>query len=126
MYLWYTPNIKMNQKEASPLVLNHNISLNDIIKITKGKLITGDVNEICENFTRDSREIKQVDVYLGIKGEKCNGSIYFEEAFAKGAKGAILQEIEIAEEQKQKYQDKFILLVEDTLKAICRLQSFSI
>ena len=79
---------------------SHSISVKDILNVTKGKLIIGNEKEICENFSIDSREISKGDIYLGIKGEKVNGSIFFEEAFLKGAKGAILQDIEINEEQK--------------------------
>lgn len=104
--------------------LNHNIIVKDILNITNGKLIIGKEKEICENFCRDSREVKENDIYLGIKGENINGSIYFEEAFDKGAKGAILQDIEISDAQIQKYQDKFIILVEDTVKAIQKIAEY--
>lgn len=103
---------------------SHSISVKDILNVTKGKLIIGNEKEICENFSRDSREISKGDIYLGIKGEKVNGSIFFEEAFLKGAKGAILQDIEINEEQKQKYEDKFIILVEDTIKAMQEIAKY--
>lgn len=103
---------------------SHSISVKDILNVTKGKLIIGNEKEICENFSRDSREISKGDIYLGIKGEKINGSIFFEEAFLKGAKGAILQDIEINEEQKQKYEDKFIILVEDTIKAMQEIAKY--
>lgn len=98
--------------------LDYKISVEKILNLTKGKLVTGNINEICEDFCRDSREIKEGNIYLGIKGEIVNGSIYFEQAFEKGAKGAILQDIEFTEWQIQKYQDKFIILVEDTIKAM--------
>ncbi len=104
--------------------LNHNISVKDILDITNGKLIGGNKEDICENFCRDSREIKKGDIYLGIKGEIVNGSVYFEQAFEKGAKGAILQDIEITEEQIKKYQNKFIILVEDTIKAMQQIAKY--
>jgi len=104
--------------------LSHRITVKDVINITKGTLVIGKQEESCENFSKDSRDIKEGDIYLGIKGETQNGSIYFEEAFQKGAKGAILQEIEIQEEQKQKYANKFIILVEDTVKAMQQIAEY--
>lgn len=98
--------------------MNYQLKLKDIIKVTNGNLIIGNEEEVLENFSRDSRDINQGDVYLGIKGEKMNGSIFFEDTFQKGAKGAILQDIEITEEIKEKYKDKFIVIVEDTVKAM--------
>lgn len=104
--------------------LNHSIQVKDILHITKGTLITGNEQQVCENFSKDSREIKAGDIYLGIKGETKNGSIYFENAFQNGATGAILQDIEISEEQKRKYQDKCIILVEDTVKAMQAIATY--
>ncbi len=101
------------------------LTVADILKVTKGTLVIGEKDENCENFCRDSREVKQNDIYLGIQGEKVNGSIFFEEAFKKGAKGAILQNIEITQEQITKYaKDKFIILVEDTIKAMQQIATY--
>lgn len=104
--------------------LNHKIILKDILKVTNGKLIIGKEEEICENFCRDSREVKENDIYLGIKGETINGSIFFEEAFSKGAKGAILQDIEISEEQIKKYENKFIIIVKNTIEAMQQIAEY--
>ncbi len=103
---------------------NYKLELREILEITKGILVTGNENEIIENFCRDTREIKENDVYLGIKSKTQNGSIYFEEAFENGAKGVILQDIEITETQKQKYRNKFIILVEDTIKAMQQIATY--
>lgn len=104
--------------------LNHSIQVKDILPIIEGRLITGNENQTCENFSKDSRECKEGDIYLGIKGETTNGSIYFENAFQNGAIGAIVQDIEISEEQKTKYQDKCIILVEDTIKAMQAIATY--
>lgn len=104
--------------------LNHSIKVKDILHITGGKLVIGKEEEICENFCRDSRQIKEGDIYLGIKGENRNGSIFFQEAFKKGAKGAILQDIEILEEEMQKYQNQFIILVENTIEAMQQIAEY--
>ena len=104
--------------------LNYKISVEKILDITKGKLLIGNKEDICEDFCRDSREVKEGDIYLGIKGENINGSIFFKEAFENRAKGAILQDIEITEEQIHKYQDKFIILVENTIKAMQQIAAY--
>lgn len=104
--------------------LNHKITVKDILKVTNGKLIVGNKETICEDFCRDSREVKQGEIYLGIKGETVNGSIYYEQAFKNGANGAILQDVEITEEQIKKYQNKFIILVENTIKAMQQIAEY--
>ena len=70
--------------------LNHVMTVKDILNVTKGTLITGREDVICDDFSKDSREINKGDIYLGLKGETVNGGIYFENAFANGAKGCIV------------------------------------
>ena len=100
------------------------ILVKDIIKICNGKLICGSQEEICENFSRDSREIEIDDIYLGIKGERFNGANFYKEALEKGAKGCILQDIEISEEDKDTYKDKFIIIVENVVKALQQIAAY--
>lgn len=100
------------------------IKVMDILQITKGELIVGDLEETCENYAKDSREVQKGDIYIGIKGEKVNGGEYYEEAFKNGAKGCIIQDIEINENQKQKYKDKIIIKVKDTIKALQQIATF--
>ncbi len=97
---------------------NHILTIKDILKVTKGTLIIGNENDECEEFTKDTREIKGNETYIGLIGEKINGGIYFEEAFKKGANTVIIEHIEITEDQKQKYKGKNIIIVDDTLKAL--------
>jgi len=97
------------------------ILVKDIIKICNGKLICGNEEEVCENFSKDTRTIEKGDIYLGIKGEKFNGSTFYKQAFEKGASGCILQDIEISEEETNEYKDKFIIIVKDVVKALQEL-----
>ena len=46
----------------------------DVLNICNGKLIVGNENEVCQNFSKDTRTINENDVYVGIKGEKFNGN----------------------------------------------------
>lgn len=100
------------------------ITVEDILEITKGTLVIGDKKIVCENFSKDTRTIQESDVYVGIKGEKFNGNLLYVQALEKGAKVCILQEIEIQEEIKQKYTDRVIILVEDTIKAIGQIAEY--
>ena len=100
------------------------ILVKDITRICKGKLICGDEEEICENFVKDSREVNIGDIYLGIKGEKFNGADFYKEALDNGAKGCILQDIEISEEEINTYKDKFIIIVENVVKALQEIAAY--
>ena len=62
----------------------------DIIKVTNGKLIIGNENLVCNNFSKDTRTINKGDVYIGIKGEKFDGSKFWKEALNNGASSVII------------------------------------
>ena len=100
------------------------IKVKDIIKICNANLICGNEEEILENYKKDTREIENGDVYIGIKGEKFNGSTFFETAFEKGAKACILQDIEIDEKTLKKYQDKIIIIVKDSVEALQKIAEY--
>jgi len=100
------------------------ITARDVIMVCDGKLACGDVNTILEDFCQDTRRIKPGDVYVGIKGEKHNGNEIYEEALEKGAKVCILQEVMIPENLKEKYADRAIIIVQDTIQALQQLAKY--
>lgn len=100
------------------------ILVKDIVRITNGKLICGDKNIVCEAYSIDTRTIERGDVYLGIKGERFNGSTFYKEALEKGAKGCILQDIEISKKELEKYQNKFIIIVDNVVKTLQEISKY--
>ena len=104
--------------------MKKDIFVKDILNICNCKLLCGNEEEICSNFSRDSREINEGDIYLGIKGERFNGSNFYKEAFEKGAKGCILQDIEISKEEIDTYKDKFIIIVENVVDALQKIAKY--
>ena len=94
------------------------IRVKDIIKITNGKLISGDDEYICKKYERDSRKVTNGDIYIGIKGEKFDGSTFWKDALNNGADGVIITKQKISEDDLEKYSKKIIIEVEDTLKAL--------
>ena len=95
------------------------IYVKDILKICKGTLICGDENIICENFSKDTREIESRDVYIGIKGENFDGNNFYKEAFEKGASVCIIEKEEI-----EKVEGKTIIKVENTIDALQKLATY--
>lgn len=94
--------------------------IKDILKTTGGQLIIGNEEDICVDFSKDTREIKKDDTYIGMKGEKFNGSLFWKEALEKGAKTVVVEEIDFEKENLEAYQNtrKNIILVKDTKKAL--------
>lgn len=100
------------------------ITAEDVIEICSGELICGDIDTVLENFCQDTRLIKPGDVYVGIKGENHNGNDIYEEALKKGARACILQGIIIPENIKERYADRVLILVEDTIRALQKLATY--
>lgn len=91
------------------------LKVKDILKVTNGKLIYGNEETECQNFCRDTRIVAEGDIYVGLKGEKVDGSAFYAKAFENGAKGAIINNKNI---DIKNYDGKFLIEVDDTLKAI--------
>ena len=101
----------------------------DVVKYCKGKIICGSENEVLENFTQDTREVEQGYVYIGFKGEHNDGNIFYEKALENGAKVCILQASSVegkinVEEINKKYNNRTIILVENTIKAVQELAAY--
>ena len=95
-----------------------NLTIEDIINCTNGQLLIGNKEHECENFSKDTREIKKGDTYIGLKGTKVDGSDFWEQAFESGADTVIINNINIQKEQIEKYKDKNIIIVKDTKIAL--------
>lgn len=100
------------------------ITVKQILAITKGKLLNGNEELVCGDFCKDTRQIKQGDVYVGIKGEHFDGSSLYEQALEKGARICLLQNIDITEEIKKKYPTQAIIKVENTITALQELAKY--
>ena len=88
------------------------MKVKDILKITKGQLICGDENIEVKDFSRDTREIKNGDTYIALKGEKFDGNDFCKNAIDNGAKVCIVSK------DFNPINDVTIIKVEDTLKAL--------
>ena len=100
------------------------ITVKDILECTGGKLITGNENIVCKEFSKDTRTIKEGDIYIGIKGENFDGNVFWKKALDNGAMGVIVQGIEFDKQDIETYQDKVIIEVKDTLRALYKLASY--
>ena len=100
------------------------LKVKDIIRVTNGKLLCGDEKTICNNFSKDTRTIQKGDIYIGLKGEKFDGSKFWKQALENGAEGVIIQGQEISKEEMEKYSNKIIIEVENTLEALYEIARY--
>lgn len=100
------------------------ITAEDVVEICNGELICGSLDTVFDNFCKDTRELVPGDIYIGIKGERYDGNEIYEEALEKGAKACILQGIIIPDNIKERYQDRTIILVDNTIRALQKLAAY--
>jgi UDP-N-acetylmuramoyl-tripeptide--D-alanyl-D-alanine ligase len=97
------------------------IYVKDIIEICNGELLCGNLDLECKHFCKDTREIKSGDIYVGIKGDNFNGNNFYKDAFDKGASICILDNDTNIDD---KYKDKTIVLVDDTISCLQKLAKY--
>ena len=114
------------------------MKVKDIVKITNGKILCGDEKIPCNHFVRDSREVKEGDVYVALKGERFDGNDFCQSAKDNGAKVCIVSKDVREKENDTKLvnteADKInnsikenkvtIIKVEDTLKALQEIATY--
>ena len=102
------------------------LTVKDIVEITSGKLIIGAKEEVCNNFSFDTREIVEGDAFIGIKVDALDNSELWKDALDRGARVAIVENINFtyAEMEYYKSKNKIIIKVEDTLKALGQIASY--
>ena len=105
------------------------IYVKDAVRVCNGEILYGNENEVLENFTNDTREIKEGNVYIGFKGEHHDGSLLYRQALVNGAKVCILQKKSVYEildvnQIQSEFPDRTIILVEDTTKAIGKIAEY--
>lgn len=95
------------------------MKIKDILKICNGTLICGDEEVIINDFSKDTRTIKEGDLYVGIRGENYDGNIFYLEALNKGANTCILDNESVITKK-----DKNIILVKDSIEALHKLAEY--
>jgi len=100
------------------------ISFDEILEATGGEIIVKGENILYNNVSIDTREIKENDIFIALKGENFNANDFTLEASSKGASICIVDEIKF---EKIKLDKKTsVIKVEDTKKALLNLAKFYI
>jgi len=99
--------------------MKENFSIKEILEITGGKLISRKrdlsfslpASKICT----DTRCLKKGDIFVALKGEFFDGHNFVEDAYKKGACGAIISQVSLP------FPHFFLIQVKDTLRALQEL-----
>jgi len=99
-------------------------NLNDILKATGGTTpVSGNIT--FTSVSTDTRTLKKGALYIALKGDKHDGHDYVDEAFNKGAGGAVMSKSK-AQSSKSKINTKLKIqiVVPNTLKALQDIARF--
>ena len=103
------------------------LSINEIIKATKGKLVRGVSCKKDLRISIDSRTIKPGDVYVAVKGKNFDGHKFMYEAISKGASAIVSSKkiMWIPSNFKGKTPPEIpVIKVKDTNSALCDIAGF--
>ena len=100
-----------------------NLKIKDILKVTNGELIVGNEEYECIDYSKDTRTIKKEACYIGIKGEKFDGNLFWEKALENGASTVIVENVDFSKENLIKWENKNIIKVENSLDALYQIAS---
>lgn len=95
------------------------ITVSDVLKNCDVKLLIGREDEKINECYIDSKKKTNCGCFIGIKGEKTDGSLFYKEAFDNGASICILNKI--YDLDLQNYDDKTVLIANDTKKVLKQL-----
>ena len=96
------------------------ITVKDILGATGGRLASGKASPAVPSFSTDTRSIIPGGVFIALKGKNFDGHDFLEQAFDKGAAGAI---VERAPDPGASRKEKNIVVVDDCLEAMGRIAS---
>ena len=97
-----------------------NITVDKIMEICEGELISRGKESTINSFCADTRKINVGDIFISLKSEKGLEMQYIKEALQKGARGCITEQ-DIPTEIIENYKDRIIIKVKDIIYAIQKL-----
>ena len=98
------------------------LNLQEIVKATKGDLLKEAYVKEIKAVSTDTRKIEEGTMFIALKGENFNGNNYVLEAFNKGAKIAIVDEVKC--DLNELKEDVALIKVQNTGRALMDLAKF--
>ena len=91
--------------------------IDEIAAAVGGTLLRGD-GVTPTRIVHDSREVREGDLFVALRGSRADGHAFLEDAFARGACGALVSDPSTASDDTRN-----LIVVDDTLGALQRLAS---
>lgn len=100
------------------------LKVEEIIKSTKGELISGDEKYEISHITIDSRDVKQNSMFISIVGEIQDGHRYVESAYDNGCRAFLVSSLDFINEKI--LNDSSVIKVENTELALGKISKYYI
>ena len=68
------------------------LTFGDVAAATSGRLVGGDETQGIDGVSIDSRALVAGDLFVAIRGDRFDGHRFVADAFARGARGAVVEE----------------------------------
>ncbi len=96
------------------------LTIKEVVEATKGKLLTGNKDDVVGNVSRDSREVTIDTLFFFLIGESQDGHKFSDEVIAKGVRSLVISSMECWKslEKSPLIKDLNVIFVEDTAKAL--------
>lgn len=99
-----------------------NLTVEDIIKATDGKLISGNLSDDINKIVIDSREVTKKTMLVSIIGESLDGHKFINSAYNSGCRNFLVSSTE--EIAKEVFDDSNIILVDNTEISLGKISKF--
>ncbi|HUL23896.1 MAG TPA: UDP-N-acetylmuramoyl-tripeptide--D-alanyl-D-alanine ligase [Thermodesulfobacteriota bacterium] len=94
------------------------LTIEEVLKITRGNLVQGGENTSFQGVSTDSRTVAEGDLFIALKGPRFDGHAYALEALGKKAGGVLVQEDKVGDIRWNGNRSKPVIAVKDTLSAL--------
>ncbi|OIN98207.1 UDP-N-acetylmuramoyl-tripeptide--D-alanyl-D-alanine ligase [Candidatus Desantisbacteria bacterium CG02_land_8_20_14_3_00_49_13] len=107
------------------------MTVREILKATKGRLISGDIRASFKNISTDTRSVKKGDLFIALKGKNFDAHDFLAKAVAGGAAGMLVRRASCVVSRKFKNFQRstfnvqpVVIAVGDTLRAMQDIANF--
>jgi UDP-N-acetylmuramoyl-tripeptide--D-alanyl-D-alanine ligase len=94
------------------------LALEEVLKVTGGRLLQGEGHTFFEGISTDSRTIVKGELFIALKGSRFDGHHYALEALEKKAGGVLIEEDKVGDIRWNGYRSRAVIAVKDTLSAL--------
>lgn len=96
------------------------LSIEEVLEITEGQLLHGDVRIPFSGYTTDSRSVHPGNLYIPIVGRWYNGNDFIADVMAQGASWSLISDLSKIPLESN-LDDQGLIFVDDTMGALQKL-----